>query len=73
MWIVWAYLCVHVDATEGMSGRLDYSFEDKGDMLSLCEDELDIIGKSELDDDENEGHVGNHLPSILMERIRVIL
>ena len=56
-----------------MSGRLDYSFEDKGDMLSLCEDELDIIGKSELDDDENEGHVGNHLPSILMERIRVIL
>lgn len=37
---------------EGLSGRVDCSFEDEGGMLSCFEDELDIIGEEEIDNDE---------------------
>lgn len=49
MFIVLANLCVGIDTMEGLSGRVDCSFEDEGGMLFRFEDELDIIGEEEID------------------------
>ena len=38
-------------------------------MLSPCKDELDIVGEGEIDDNVEEKHVQNYLPSISMEPI----
>lgn len=38
-------------------------------MLSLCEDELDIVGEGEIDDNIEEKHVQNSLPSTSMKPI----
>ena len=48
MLIISAYLFVGIDTMEGVSGKVDWSFEEKGGRLSLSEDELNIVGKVRL-------------------------
>ena len=38
-------------------------------MLTSSKDEFDIVGEGEIDDNKEEEHVENPLPSILMESI----
>lgn len=38
-------------------------------MLSLSKDKFNVVGEGDIDDDKEEEHVKNPLPSILMEPI----
>lgn len=64
MLIVSTYLCVGIDAMEGVSRRIDYSSVYEVYMFSLFEDELNIVKGGEIDDNEEGELVGILLPSV---------
>lgn len=62
-------ILVNIDTMEGMSGKMACASMKEGGMISMFEDELDIVEEGEIDDDKEEKHVGSPLPSIQMENI----
>jgi hypothetical protein len=56
--IVSTYLCIGIDAMEGVSRRMDYSSEDEVYMFPMFEDELNIVKGGEIDDNEEGELVG---------------
>lgn len=52
---------------EGVSGRVDCSYEEEGGRLCLSQDELNIVGEAVIDDNEEEEHVGSCFPSVYVE------
>lgn len=58
-----AYLCVDIDAVEGVSGIINLFFEDEGGIFSRFEDEYNIVGKANIENGEKKKHMGIFLPS----------